>query len=66
MKIICHINLSFYGVIIRKCNNSSRKNCSSLEEINKYLNNAFLSFNIIDHNIDILNFKNPITKFYIQ
>ena len=58
-----HINFSFYGVIIRKCTNSSRKNCSSLEEINKYLNNAYLSFNVIDHNIDILNFKNPITKF---
>ena len=59
-----HPNFSFFGVIIRKCLNSSRRNCSSDEEINNYLNNAYLSFDIIDHNIDILNFKNPITKFF--
>ena len=56
-------NSTFYGVIIRKCLNSSRNNCASEEEIDKYLNNAYLSFNVIDHNIDILNYENPITKF---
>ena len=58
-----HINTTFFGVIIRKCTNSSFRNCSSERDINNYLNNSHLSFNIIDHYVDILNYKNPITKF---
>ena len=63
-----HINVTFFGVIIKKCSNTTfRLNnfgpCSSEDEINNYLNDGHLSFNIIDHYIDILNYKNPITKF---
>ena len=58
-------NGTFYGVIIRKCMNSSfGNNCSSEEDINNYLYNAYLSFNILDHNVDILNYKKPIINFF--
>ena len=58
-------NGTFYGVIIRKCMNSSFGNyCSSEEDINNYLYNAYLSFNILDHNVDILNYKKPIINFF--
>jgi hypothetical protein len=63
-----HINTTFFGVIIKRCANTTfRLNnfgpCSSEDEINNYLNDGHLSFNIIDHYIDILNYKNPITKY---
>ena len=58
-------NVSFYGIIIRKCMNSSfGGNCSTEEDINNYLHNAYLNFNILDHNIDILSYKNPIIDFF--
>ena len=64
-----NINTTLYGIIIKKCQNISSyrpgviKNCASDEEIKKYTNNAFISFSILDHYIDILNYKNPIAKF---
>ena len=63
-----HINVTFLGVIIKRCTNTTfRLNnfgpCSSEDEINNYLNDGHLSFNIIDHYIDILNYENPITRF---
>ena len=63
-----HINVTFFGVIIKRCTNTTfRLNnfgpCSSEDEINNYLNDGHLSFNIIDHYIDILNYENPITRF---
>ena len=63
-----HINTTFFGVIIKRCTNTTfRLNnfgpCSSEDEINNYLNDGHLSFNIIDHYIDILNYENPITRF---
>ena len=64
-------NVKFYGVIIKKCLNSTfRINnfglCSSKEEINKYLNDAYITFNVIDNYVDILNYKNPVTKFIYE
>ena len=37
--------------------------CSSEDEINNYLKSAYLSFNIIDQYVDILNYENPITSY---
>ena len=61
-------NFKFYGVVIKKCQNTSLRlrffhECDSEEEINKYINNVFLSFTILDHYVDVLNYKDPITKF---
>ena len=65
---VSNSNSTIYGVVIQKCTNSSFriKNkgiCSSEEEINKYLVDVFLFFTIVDHNFDILLYKNPISKF---
>ena len=59
---------TFYGVAIRRCQNTSFriKNfgpCSPQDQINSYLRNTFLSFTILDHYVDILNYKNPISQF---
>ena len=61
-------NLTLYGIIIKKCENTEfRKNnfgeCSSEEDINNYINNLFISLNIVDNYIDVLNNKKPINKF---
>ena len=61
-------NASLYGVVIKKCENNSFRlqhfgECDSENEINKYLSISFISFTTIDHYVDILNYKNPITKF---
>ena len=61
-------DFTFYGVIIRKCQNSTFRlkhfgKCSSEEEINNYLSEVFLNFNILDHYVDILNYKNPVSTF---
>ena len=65
-----HPNFTYYGVLVRRCQNSSFRienfgECSSDKEINEYLNLTFLSFYVVDHYIDVLNYKNPISFFYI-
>ena len=62
-------NFSFYGVVIKRCQNTTfRKQyfqaCDSDEEINKYLENTFVSFTILDHYVDVLNYEDPISKFF--
>ena len=61
-------NFTFFGVVIKKCQNTTfRKQnfqaCDSEEEIDKYLDNTFVSFTILDHYVDVLNYEAPITKF---
>ena len=61
-------NSSLYGVVVKKCENTTFRlqhfeECSSESEINEYLRISFISFTTIDHYVDILNYKNPITKF---
>ena len=58
-----HPNVQFYGVIIRKCKNSTLNNCPSNNEIENYLKGNFLSFTFKDNFIDIFNFKKPTTTF---
>ena len=63
-----HPNFTFYGVIVKRCQNTTFRlkhfgKCSSEEEISNYLGQAFLNFNILDHFVDILNYKNPISTF---
>ena len=61
-------DFTFYGVVIKRCQNTTFRlkhfgKCSSEEEINNYLTQVFLNFNILDHYVDILNYKNPISTF---
>ena len=65
---VSHPNSSFYGVIVRKCENNSFRlqhfeECESQEEIDLYISSSFISFNTIDHYVDVLNYENPITKY---
>ena len=46
---------TLYGVIIRKLDNNP--------EFSEYLSSIAVIFNVIDHYIDILNYKNPIKKY---
>ena len=62
-------NFSFYGVVIKRCQNTTfRKQnfqvCAPDEEINKYISNTFISFTILDHYVDVLNYEDPISKFF--
>ena len=38
--------------------------CSSEQEITELINKISLSFEIIDHYPDILNYKTPLTKYF--
>ena len=64
-----HLNVSFYGAVIKKCINSTFRlrfigPCSPENEIAEYLNGSIiLSFNTLDHYVDVLNYKNPISQF---
>ena len=60
-------NFTYFGILIKRCQNTSFRlenfgECSSDKEINEYLNRAFLTFSVVNHYIDILNYKNPISK----
>ena len=58
----------FYSIIIEKCRNNSMENllygensCGSNEEMDIYFKNLVAVYlQIIDHNVDIHNYKNPI------
>ena len=63
-----HSNFTYFGAMIRRCQNTSFRlkyfnECSPDKEINEYLNQTFLTFSVMDHYVDVLNFKNPISKF---
>ena len=63
-----HPESKVFGLIIKKCTNTSLRlrnfgPCSSEEEIHNYALSNLLSFTVIDHYVDILNYKNPISQF---
>ena len=64
-------NFSIFGVIVRKCQNTSFRLenfgiCDSENEINEYIKNSVLSFFIKDNYVDILNYKNPVSNFLFK
>ena len=64
-----HPNVTFYGIIIKKCDNKGiivkNLECADEKEINEYISNyIFLNFKIIDHYADVLNYKSPLTKYF--
>ena len=57
-------NSSNYGIIIEKCRNDSLKtNCKSKSEIDKYLEHLFTILYFVDNYIEVLDYKNPISKY---
>ena len=57
-------NRTLYGIIIEKCyNDSLKKNCGSEKQINDFFKKFAISLNVIDEYADVLNYKNPFTKY---
>ena len=63
-------NGTYYGIIMQRCDKvpefikSQNIECSSEHEITELINKISLSFEIIDHYPDILNYKTPLTKYF--
>ena len=61
---------TFYGIIMEKCRNDTlrtnleKKYCKSEEEINEYADSVSITFQLIDHYADVLNYKEPFTKYF--
>ena len=63
-----HPDVNYYGVLIRKCANTELRinnfeQCSSDEDIDKYIEHIYVNFRIIDHYADVLNYQKPFTKY---
>ena len=65
-------NVTLYGIIVEKCKNDSlrtnleKKFCKSDSEINEYMAHVTIRLQVIDHLADVLNFKEPFTKYFYQ
>ena len=64
-----HYKRSFFGIIVEKCRNATLnhlggKFCKSKEEIIKYIKEKSVKLQLIDQYIDILDYKNPYSKYF--
>jgi len=61
-------NYTYYGIIIQKCINSTLNNfsCDTSENIDKKLFKLGMHINLINYDIDIKNYKNPIVNYFIH
>ena len=61
---ISNPNRTIYGIIIETCQNNSLKNtCNSINTINSYFSKYAIAVNFIDQYADVLNYKEPFTKY---
>ena len=64
-----HPDANMYGVIIEKCRNdtlralSGSRVCRDQEYIEEYVYSSYVRFMLIDNYADVLNFKEPLTKY---
>ena len=69
-----HKNKTFYSIVLERCREDTiglvldrGDHCSNDTEMNEILNrHGVIHFNFIDNYVDILNYKNPITKFFYR
>ena len=69
-----HPEATYYQILIDKCNEDTLKlilgdnyHCKTEDEINKYFTDEWgINFYIIDHYIDVLNYKEPNRKFLFR
>ena len=65
-----HPDRTFYGIIMEKCRNDTLRTnlenhyCKSEEEMDEYANSVSITFQLIDHFADVLNYKEPFTKYF--
>ena len=64
-----HPDANMYGVIIEKCRNdtlralSGESICKTPEYIEEYVYSSYVRFMLIDNYADVLNYKQPFTKY---
>ena len=65
-----HPNYSFYGIIVEKCKNDNLRrllgfnDCKNNDIINDYIYSSGIVLQLIDHYSDVLNYKEPFTKYF--
>ena len=65
-------NRTYYGIIIQRCDNapefikSKVPACKSSTEINDYISKIALTYEIVDHYADMLNYEMPFTKYVYE
>ena len=63
-------NSKFYGIIIEKCKNDNLRkllgfnNCNNNDIIDNYIYSNGIVLELIDHYSDVLNYKEPFTKYF--
>jgi len=64
-----HPDANMYGVIIEKCRNDTLRTlsganiCKTPEYIEEYVYSSYVRFMLIDNYADVLNYKQPFTKY---
>ena len=64
-----HPDANMYGVIVEKCRNDTLRSlsgarvCKTPEYIQEYVYSSYVRFILIDNYVDVLNYKNPLTKY---
>ena len=69
-----HPDATYYQILVDRCNEDTLKlvfgdnyNCKNDDEINEYFTGVWgINFYIIDHYIDVLNYKEPNRKFLFR
>ena len=63
---------TYYGLIMQRCDKADEfikeqgPECKSSSEIDQIINGASLSFQIIDHYADMLNYEMPLHKYFYE
>ena len=64
-----HPDANMYGVIVEKCRNDTLRTlsganvCKTPEYIEEYVYSSYVRFILVDNYADVLNYKNPLTKY---
>ena len=63
-----NLNAIFYGIIVQKCINSTLNNnsCDTSENIKREINGVHFEFHLINYNVDIKNYNNPLIHSFIS
>ena len=63
---------TYYGIIMQRCDKAGEfikkqgPDCKSSSEIDQIIKKSSLSFQIIDHYADMLNYEMPLTKYFYE
>ena len=73
LKGCSHPNRTYYGLFIQRCVDAPETiringgpECSLSDDIDAYIDKVSLSFQIIDHYADMLNYDMPFTKYFYE